>query len=50
MIEFVKFSLLSIGSALIVSLILAALVKPLSSFVRGLLYSPEEYRSANPHD
>ena len=47
MVEFIKFSVLSIGSALIVTLILAALVKPLSSFIRGLLYSPEEYRSAN---
>jgi hypothetical protein len=50
MVEFLKFLVLSIGSALVVTLILAAVAKPLSAFVRSLIYSSPEHRAANLRD
>jgi hypothetical protein len=50
MAEFLKFSALSIGSALIVTFVLAGLAKPLTTMIRHLLYASPEHRSANQHD
>lgn len=50
MAEFLKFSALSIGSAVLVTFVLAGLAKPLTNIIRGLLYSSPEHTSANQHD
>jgi hypothetical protein len=50
MAEFLKFSALSIGSALLVTFVLAGLAKPLTNIIRDLLYSSPEHTSANQHD